>query len=686
MGRHRYYCELCAKPIFTKNLPKRQNKISLSAMPTDTFYTFCDTEKICYLCHTMSQTIHEILQRYWGYDTFRPLQEEIIHSVLAGRDTLALMPTGGGKSITYQVPGMYLDGTCIVVTPLIALMKDQVDTLRALDIKAAYLHSGMSRREMLVALENCILGKYKFLYVSPERLSTELFLDKIRDLQVSLLVVDEAHCISQWGYDFRPNYLRIADLRAQLPDVPVLAVTATATPEVTRDIQEKLLFCEENVFRKSFHRANLRYVVRHNEDKMQQLIYILSRVPGSAIVYVRSRKRTKEVAEDLRRAGVSALFYHAGIDSEEKNERQQQWKEGRARVMVATNAFGMGIDKADVRLVVHMDLPSSPEEYYQEAGRAGRDGKTAYAVMLYSTTDKAKLHKRVTDMFPEREFIIRIYEALCNYLQIAEGFGLDTRRDFDLNLFCQTFKFPTLPTFHALKILEQSGYIEYIEEPDSQSRIMVTVQRDELYRLHVGDSKVDEVLQCLLRSYTGLFADYVYIRESILERRTGLSQEDIYEALIFLSKQHIVHYIPQKRMPMICFTRSREQLRYVEIPRSVYEVRKEKFAYRIERTLQYATVDNACRVRLLLDYFGENTSCDCGACDYCLQKKDEGLSPMRFDKITASVRELLTQSPCTLQEMIARLPYPEAQVLQTLRYLTDERYITLTAGTYTLKK
>lgn len=633
----------------------------------------------------MTQTIHEILKRYWGYDSFRPLQEEVIHAILDGRDTLALMPTGGGKSITYQVPGVFLDGICIVVTPLIALMKDQVDTLRALDIKAAYLHSGMSYREMRVVLENCIFGKYKFLYVSPERLATQLFLDKLKELNVSLLVVDEAHCISQWGYDFRPEYLKIAELRTLLPAIPVLAVTATATPEVARDIQEKLLFRKENVFRKSFHRPNLHYIVRHNEDKMQQLIYILSRVPGSAIVYVRSRKRTKEVAEELHRAGISAQHYHAGIEAEEKDMRQQSWKEGRARVMVATNAFGMGIDKSDVRLVVHLDLPNSPEEYYQEAGRAGRDGETAYAVLLYSSTDKAKLHKRIADSFPERDFITRVYISVCNFLQVAEGFGFDTMHDFDINLFCLNFKLPVLPTYHALKILEHSGYLEYIEDANSQSRIMVTVQRDELYKLKTDDAETDEVLQCLLRSYTGLFADYVYIRESVLEQRTGLPAEKVYESLIYLSKSGILHYIPRKRMPLIYFTRARESAERLDIPKSAYEDRKEKFSHRIERILQYATADNVCRERLLLDYFGEKSERDCGACDICLKKKDEGLSAVRFDKITASVKELLSQAPCTLDEIVARLPYPQDQVVETLRYLCDERFLLLDGNAYRLR-
>lgn len=623
----------------------------------------------------MEQSIHEILKRYWGYDSFRPLQEDIIQSVLKGIDTLALMPTGGGKSITYQVPGLYMDGICIVVTPLIALMKDQVDTLRALDIKASYIHSGMSRREMLTTLDNCIFGKYKFLYVSPERLSTQLFQEKLKDLPVSLLVVDEAHCISQWGYDFRPDYLKIAELRQTIPQIPVLAVTATATPEVAKDIQTKLLFKAENVFRKSFRRPNLRYVVRYNEDKLQQLIYILSRVPGSAIVYVRSRKRTKEVAEVLYRAGISAQYYHAGIDPEDKERRQQEWKEGHSRVIVATNAFGMGIDKPDVRLVVHLDIPSSPEEYYQEAGRAGRDGNSSYAVLLYSPTDKSKLHKRVTDMFPEKDFIVRIYEAMCNYLQVAEGFGINSVHDFDLNLFCKTFKFPILPAYHALKILEQSGYIEYIEEADSQSRVMVTVHRDELYKLKTDDPDTDTVLQCLLRSYTGLFADYTFIKESIIERRTGLSPETIYESLIYLGKLHIIHYVPRKRMPFILFTRSRTRLKDLVIPRSAYEERKERFVYRIERILQYTLCENICREKLLLDYFGEKTTDNCGCCDVCQNKKNATLSPVVFDQITSTLQDLLRNEPLKLNELVERLHYPQEQIVETIRYLIDERFL-----------
>lgn len=630
----------------------------------------------------MEQTIHEILKRYWGYDKFRPLQEEIIESVLEGKDTLGLMPTGGGKSLTFQVPALSMDGICLVITPLIALMKDQVDNLKARDIKAAYLYSGLTRRETIVTLENCIFGKYKFLYVSPERLSSELFLSKLKAMKVSLLVVDEAHCISQWGYDFRPSYIKIADIRNLLPNVPVLALTATATPKVAEDIQEKLHFKAKNIFQKSFFRPNLSYVVRRGENKIQQLVHILNRVPGSAIVYVRSRQRTKEIAEELKRLQISADFYHAGLKSEDKNRKQQMWKEDRCRVIVSTNAFGMGIDKPDVRLVVHLDLPNSPEEYYQEAGRAGRDGFQAYAVILYANADKTKLEKRIRDMFPEREFISRVYEALGNYLQVAAGAGMNSVFDFDLNSFCRTFKFPILPTFNALKILEQAQYIEFIEEVDSQSRIMITVQRDELYKLQVTDSGKEELLQCLLRSYTGLFADYVFIQEDLLSKRTGLSSQEVYEGLIYFSKQHILHYIPKKRTPFIIYTAPREDLKYLSVPRNVYEERKDRFSHRIYSMLEYVLHDKKCRTLILLNYFGETFDKECGLCDICLEQKSGQLTSEGFSQIEQEIRRLLQQNGCSLDTIVKRLPYSQEKVIETLRFLCDEQYVRLKDGFY----
>ncbi|MBR4070191.1 MAG: ATP-dependent DNA helicase RecQ, partial [Bacteroidaceae bacterium] len=455
----------------------------------------------------MRQAIHDILHRYWGYDSFRPMQEDIILSVLAGRDTLGLMATGGGKSLTFQVPALAMDGVCIVITPLIALMKDQVDNLRKRGIKAAMIASGMTRRERNVAFENCVNGAYKFLYVSPERLSTEMFQNRLREMNVSLLVVDEAHCISQWGYDFRPSYLRIATLREQLPDVPVLALTASATRAVADDICNKLQMRNPNRLRLTFARPNISYVVREGENKIQQLVHILERVPGSAIVYVRNRKRTKEIATELLQCGIPTTYYHAGLSPEDKNDRQQRWTSGEMRVMVATNAFGMGIDKPDVRIVVHVDMPNSPEEYYQEAGRAGRDGERSYAVLLYGKSDRLTLRKRITESFPDKEFIRTIYDRVCNFLGFAVGEGAEQMREFSLNQFCQIFHTQTTQTVSALEILTQAGALEFIEETDALSRVMMEMRRDELYNLPDIDDTTDRVLQCLLRSYTGLFAD-----------------------------------------------------------------------------------------------------------------------------------------------------------------------------------
>ena len=437
-------------------------------------------------------SFHDVLKKYWGYDSFRPLQEDIIHSVYEGNDTLGLMPTGGGKSITFQVPALLMDGTCIVITPLIALMKDQVDNLKRIGIKATSIHSGMSRQEIITQLENCIFGEYKFLYISPERLGSEIFLAKLQTMKVSLLVIDESHCISQWGYDFRPSYLKIAEIRKLLPNIPVLALTATATPEVVDDIQNRLLFRKKNVFSKSFARKNLAYIVRQTEDKLQMLVHILSRVPGTAIVYVRNRKKTKEVAEYLRKEGFSADFFHAGLNHDEKERKQNQWKNNEIRVIVATNAFGMGIDKPDVRVVIHLDMPGSLEEYYQEAGRAGRDERKAYAVALCSPTDTAQLKKRISDEFPPKEFIYRVYEALGNYFQIAVGFGLDTAHDFLITDFCSAFKLPIIQTHSAIKLLELAGYLEYVEEVDNASRLIFTATREELYSY----LRQDELTSC----------------------------------------------------------------------------------------------------------------------------------------------------------------------------------------------
>lgn len=620
------------------------------------------------------ELFRQILRDYWGYDSFRTLQEEIIQSVWEGRDTLGLMPTGGGKSLTFQVPVMGMKGICLVVTPLIALMKDQVDNLRERGIKAAAVYSGMSRDEIITTLENCIFGDFKFLYVSPERLSSDIFITKLQAMDVCLLVVDESHCISQWGYDFRPSYLKIADIRQLLEGVPVLALTATATAEVVDDIQERLLFRDKNLFRTSFLRENLSYVVRTADNKFGELSHILQTVPGSSIVYVRSRKQTKEIAHTLQKAGISADYFHAGLSHEEKNLKQNSWKNGECRVIVATNAFGMGIDKADVRTVVHMDLPNSPEEYFQEAGRAGRDGERSYAVILYAKADSIKLRKRITDAFPEREFIVRVYEALGNYYQVAVGAGFGNAYDFSLHEFCIPFKFPFLQAHHALKILELAGYIEYTEEIDLRSRVRFLIYRDEMYTLQL-EREMDELLHTLLRNYTGLFSDDVYVDESLLAARTGKSRSEVCEMLIALSRMRYIRYIPQKKTPFIVFTTSREDSQFVSIPRTVYEERKKRFEKRIHSMIDYVEEGDVCRSRMLLIYFGEKNPKDCGYCDVCLRRNEAGVSNYLFrllrKKILAQFELEQTLRLNMLVEQVADGEGDQEQVIKVIRFLVD---------------
>ena len=539
----------------------------------------------------------EILKQYWGYDSFRDLQEEIITSIGEGKDTLGLMPTGGGKSITFQVPALAQSGLCIVITPLIALMKDQVQNLRKRGIKALAIYSGMTRQEIVTALENCIFGDYKFLYISPERLDTEIFRIKLRSMKVSMITVDESHCISQWGYDFRPAYLKIAEIRELLPGVPVLALTATATPEVVKDIQSRLNFREENVFRMSFERKNLAYIVRKTDNKTGELLHILKRIDGSAIIYVRNRRRTKEITELLMQEGITADFYHAGLDNAVKDLRQKRWQNGEIRVMVATNAFGMGIDKPDVRIVLHIALPDSPEAYFQEAGRAGRDGLKAYAVILYAKSDKMTLHKRVADTFPEKEYILQVYEHLQYYYQMAMGDGFQCIREFNLEEFCRKFKYFPVPVDSALKILTQAGYLEYTDEQDNASRILFTIRRDELYKLREMGTEAETLIQTILRSYTGVFTDYAYISEDTLAIRTGLTRQQIYNILVTLTKRRIVDYIPHKKTPYIIYTRERLELRYLHIPASVYEERKARYEARIKAMEEYVTSESVCRSR-----------------------------------------------------------------------------------------
>ena len=613
----------------------------------------------------------EVLRQYWGYDDFRPLQGDIIRSVGAGVDTLGLMPTGGGKSITFQVPAMAMEGVCIVVTPLIALMKDQVDNLRNRGIKATAVYSGMTRDEINVALDNCVLGDYKFLYVSPERLATEVFLLKLKQMKVCLLAVDESHCISQWGYDFRPSYLQIAEIRTYIPDVPVLALTATATPEVVEDIQKQLHFRNGKVFKKSFARKNIAYVVRHTEDKMGYMFRILEAVPGTSIVYVRSRKRTKEVADLLNAQGVSADYYHAGLSNEAKDQRQMDWKSGKCRVIVATNAFGMGIDKPDVRTVIHLDLPDTLEAYFQEAGRAGRDEKKAYATLLYNNSDNAKLKKRIADGFPEKAFIERVYNSLCNFFEVGEGYGQDMMFDFSLGEFCSVYKFTILPTVSALKILQQAGYLELTDDEEHKSRVMFIVNRDELYNLQTDSPFHEELMKILLRSYTGLFTEYAFIDEALLAKRLNATRDEVYKGLVYLSKWRVINYVPGKKTPVIVFSQGRVDLSRLRITKSVYEDRKQKFEKRIEWVLSYAQSMDRCRSRMLLHYFGEENAEPCGCCDYCLAKKERSLTNVDFGEIRASVLALLQDGPVSLPSVLTYLGYSEEKVLEVLRMVQD---------------
>lgn len=621
----------------------------------------------------------EILHHYWGYDDFRGIQREIIESIGSGHDTLGLMPTGGGKSITFQVPALAQEGTCIVITPLIALMKDQVDNLRRKGIKAAAIYSGLTHEEIIITLENAIFGAVKLLYVSPERLSSELFQTKLRHMKVSFITVDEAHCISQWGYDFRPSYLQIAQIRKLVPDVPVLALTATATPQVVDDIQERLKVQKDqsfNVFKMSFERKNLAYVVRHADDKIGELIHILKSTKGSAIVYARSRRRTKEYAEIINEAGISATFYHAGLDASVKDQRQREWQENKHRVMVATNAFGMGIDKPDVRVVVHVDCPDSIEAYFQEAGRAGRDGLKAYAVLLYNNSDERKLLKRISDSFPEKEYIRQVYEHLAYYYQIGVGSGYGHTFEFNIDKFCHNFRHFPIQVDSALKILQRAGYIEYTEEQDNQARVMFTVSRNDLYRLENNSPNEDKIITALLRSYGGLFTDYNYIDEAYLATITQLQPQQVYLTLKSLSQRHILHFIPQKKTPFIRYTQRREDKEYVQLMPEVYEERKSQFAERINSMILYATCDDICRSRQLLRYFGEKNDHNCKQCDVCLSHRKEGMvSEPKLNEAATKILQLLDDGkPHPITELKS-IELPDSELDAALDYLSDEEYI-----------
>ncbi|MDE5989871.1 MAG: RecQ family ATP-dependent DNA helicase [Duncaniella sp.] len=619
-----------------------------------------------------------VLKQYWGYDAFRPLQREIIDSVLEGNDTLGLLPTGGGKSITFQVPALLLPGLTVVVTPLISLMKDQVDNLRQRDIRAVSFHSGLTRRETELGLTRCRLGKVRLVYISPERLQNDNFMAELRAMTVSLIVVDEAHCISQWGYDFRPSYLKVVRLRETVGEqVPILALTASATPEVTADIMRVLRFRSPRVYARSFTRDNLSYIVRYADFKEETLLRVLRATSGCGIVYVRSRRRCREIADLLRREGISAEFYHAGLDPEEKDLRQNLWKDDSVRIMVATNAFGMGIDKPDVRTVVHYDLPSSLEEYYQEAGRAGRDGRESFAVVITSPRDKATLSRRLTESFPDKDFIRHIYELAGNFLSVAVGEGYGMLYEFNFDLFCRTYSLPPTPTRSALTLLSRAGYFEYIDETTSRSRLMVIMRKDQLYDLELT-ADAEEVFQCVLRNYTGLFADYVYISELLIARSTGLSSEQVYQALLYLGRIHAIHYVPRRTTPYIYYSTSRELPKHVQMPLEVYERQRERMALRIEAMKNFAFNPTECRVRGMLRYFGESEAGDCGKCDVCRSRRSASDRANTARSLHESiVYQASRAGGCTVAEILSNCTGPREQILAAIRALADEGAVSL---------
>ncbi len=624
--------------------------------------------------------LKEILQEYWGYEDFRGIQREIIESIYSGRDTLGLMPTGGGKSITFQVPALAKKGVCLVITPLVALMKDQVVNLLSHGIQAAAIHSSMAHAEILTTLENAVFGGIKILYVSPERLSSELFLKKLSHMNVSFITVDEAHCISQWGYDFRPSYLKINEIRKIKPDAPILALTATATTRVIDDIQVRLGFKKKNVFRMSYERKNLAYMVKKSPDKQEEVLRILKSVNGSAIIYVRSRKRSREISELLNYNNISATFYNAGLEDAARDERQNMWHSGKIRVMVATNAFGMGIDKPDVRIVIHLDCPDSLEAYFQEAGRAGRDGKKSYAILLYNKNDKSKLERRIGENYPDKDYIRQVYEHLAYFYQIGMGSGAGCRFEFNIDRFCQTFKHFPIQVNSSLSILSKAGYIQYEDESDSRARIKMLLTRDSLYRLDSLTNQENAVVISLLRNYGGLFSDYSYIDESLIALQAGLDMPDLYVLLKGLSERRILHFIPRKMIPHISYAQRREEAERLVFSPEIYDDRKEEYIERIQAVLSYATNDAECRSRQLLRYFGELKSSDCNQCDVCLEHKKKETDIEFLETAQMLIKNLLSDNKPHIVTDIDKIDYKKDILEEALDYLISEEEVKVQNG------
>ncbi len=629
----------------------------------------------------MELTIHQILLKYWGYSAFRPLQEEIIRSVMEGRDTLALLPTGGGKSICYQVPAMAREGICLVISPLIALMKDQVENLKKRGIPAAAVYSGMHRNEIGRVISNCRYGTTKLLYVSPERLTTEVMREAVRHMKINLLAVDEAHCISQWGYDFRPPYLEIANIRPLLPKVPVLALTATATPKVVLDIRQKLGFKNENLFQKSFERKNLTYFVIREEDKMNRLLRIVNKVKGTGIVYVRNRRQTKEIADFLQKNRISADHYHAGLDPRVRDQRQLAWIREDKRIIVATNAFGMGIDKPNVRFVVHMDIPDSIEAYFQEAGRGGRDEKPAFAVLLYEKADILDARHNLSLAYPDLKTIRDVYQAMGNYFQVPVGAGRDLQFDFDLAHFADQYRFQHVVAFNSLKLLEKEGFILLTDAFFNPSKLFIKAQKEELYRFQVENAPLDQFIKTILRSYGGILSDFVRISEPELARRSGISEEQVIRNLMFMVKSGLVDYIRQTDKPQLIFVQERVNINDISLSPENYKLRQKEAVERIEAMIGYVESTNRCRSQALLAYFGDVKSRRCGKCDICLERNKVSLNQVEFDRIVETIKPVLKLKSCTMEEIIASAgSIQDEKVLRAIQWLIDNDKIRIEPG------
>ncbi len=628
----------------------------------------------------------QVLYKYWGYSSFRPLQEEIIESVLEGKDTLALLPTGGGKSICFQVPALCREGICLVVSPLIALMKDQVENLTRRGIKAVAIYSGLSPTEIDIAVDNCIYGDVKFLYLSPERLATDLIRTRLPRMKVNLLAIDEAHCISQWGYDFRPPYLKIAEIRELIPHTPVMALTATATWEVMDDICQKLNFKDHNIFLKSFERKNLTYAVLKEENKLDRLVKICNNVPGTGIVYVRNRRKTKEIAQFLQKNRISADYYHAGLDAALRDQKQLNWTREKTRIIVSTNAFGMGIDKPNVRFVAHMDMPDSPEAYFQEAGRAGRDEKKAYAVLLYNKSDIIDLERFLENAYPPVEFIKRIYNALGNYLQLAVGSGQDKSFPYDLGEFCSHYNLERITTFNALKILEKEGYIFLSEAFANPSKMLILLNKEDLYRFMVANKPFDGFLKVILRSYTGLFTEFTRIDENEIAKRFNISTEETLKKLWKLHQLRVIHYEPQNIKPLLTFLVNRLNPDDITISPENYTERKKFAAQRVEAMKHYARAENKCRSIILLEYFGEKNTVRCGKCDICLERNKLDISKLEFDNILELVKPILTDQGMSMQDLINKLKtsIPEKKIIKVVQWLMDNGKVVISEDGETL--